>query len=275
VDFFILDLRSADVDGAVVPARLTLATPTLDVLQRAPYVVFMVHGFNVDRATGTAELRALSRLLPCVGPGAAVAVLWPGDCSVGPLSYPFETNKADDSSVELAKFIGDQLPQRPRIAFIAHSLGSRMVMQTVNQLRIMSVPVDQVCLMAGAIDGDSLASMAEYRSASTYASRIAALSSVSDRVLKFAYPAGNLLSAFIHWTRTTNAALGYQGPRAAAPPNGDIPRQVCSIVIPQSAGVDHGDYLPNASGPADPRQLAAAACANQVLRGDAAPAYSL
>src|SRR5271169_1507157 len=131
---FILDLRSADVDGAVVPARLTLATPTMDILQQCQEVVFLVHGFNVSRSDGAAELQNLAQLLPAVGDGAVVAVLWPGDSAIGPLSYPFETNKADDSAVELAKFINDNLPQRPSISLVAHSLGSRVVMQTVQQL---------------------------------------------------------------------------------------------------------------------------------------------
>lgn len=154
---FVLDLRSAPRGGAVVPARLTPPSPTLDTLRRCTDIVFLVHGFNVDRADGTVELGAFGAQLTALGPGAAVAVLWPGDSIIGPLSYPFETSKADDSAVELATFIGDNLPQRPRISFIGHSLGCRVVMETVRQLWIMNVPVAQVCLMAAAIDNDSLA----------------------------------------------------------------------------------------------------------------------
>ena len=272
---FVLDLRSADVDGAVVPARLTLATPTMDTLQQCQDEVFLVHGFNVNRSNGAAELQNLAPLLPAVGDGAVVAVLWPGDSAFGPLSYPFETNKADDSAVELAKFINDNLPQRPSISLVAHSLGSRVVMQTVQQLKIMGVTVDQVCLLAAAIDNNSLASTAEYRAAAEYASRVAVLHSPSDHVLKFAYPAGNLLSAFLHWTATSDAALGFTGPTSASAPNGSVPGEVQATGIPAADQVDHSDYIPNAAGPPSDKQLAAARYANLVLSGAESLNYSL
>jgi pimeloyl-ACP methyl ester carboxylesterase len=270
---FVLDLRSADVDGAVVPGRLTLATPTMDTLQLCRNVAFLVHGFNVSRSDGSAELQALGGLLPSIGEGAAVAVLWPGDSMLGPISYPFETNKADDSAVELAKFIGDYLSHCPRISFVAHSLGARVALQTVLQLRVMGIPVHQVCLMAGAVDNDSVANSAEYRAAAQYATRVAVLYSASDKVLRFAYPAGNLLSAFLHWTSTTDAALGYSGPRTASGANGDIPAGVLATAIPAQAGVDHSDYIPNATPPPSAKQLAAARYADAVLAGAVLVAY--
>jgi esterase/lipase superfamily enzyme len=271
--FFILDFRSADVDGAVVPGRLTLGTPTLDMLRECRNVVFLVHGFNVSRSDGSAGLRNLSGLLPVVGEGAAVAVLWPGDSMLGPTSYSFETNKADDSAVELAKFIGDNLPGCPSISFAAHSLGSRVVMQTVQQLKIMGVPVSQVCLMAGAIDNDSLAGEAAYLAAAQYADRVAVLYSPSDTVLQYAYPAGNLLSAFLHWTATSNAALGFTGPLAAPTDNQPIPQEVQATAIQKSAAVNHSDYIPNAVGPPSSKQMAAARYANLVLSGVAPLKY--
>lgn len=269
---FVLDFRSADQGGAVVPGKLTLPNPTIDTLQQRKEVAFLIHGFNVSRSAGSAELQALGNLLPAVAESAAVAVLWPGDSWSGPLCYPFETNKADDTAVELAKFIGDSLPQQPRISFVAHSLGCRVAMETVRQLRILSIDVGQVCLMAGAIDNDSLADSAEYRSAAQYAGRTAVLYSPSDNVLKLAYPAGNLLSAFLHWTETSDAALGYTGPHAASAPNGSVPSTVLATGIPKAAGVDHGDYLPSA--PPNSKQLSAARYANSVLAGVQQPTYA-
>ena len=270
--FFVLDFRSADVDGAVVPGRLTLGTPTLDMLRECRNVVFLVHGFNVSRGDAAAELRNLSGLLPVVGEGAAVAVLWPGDSMLGPISYSFETNTADDSAVELAKFIGDNLGRCPSISFAAHSLGSRVAMQTVQQLKIIGVPVSQVCLMAGAIDNNSLAGEAAYLAAAQYADRVAVLYSPSDTVLQYAYPAGNLLSSFLHWTATSNAALGFTGP-LAAPTDQPIPEEVQATGILKSAAVNHSDYIPNADGPPSSKQLAAARYANLVLSGAAPLKY--
>ena len=75
----------------------------------------MVYGFNVNRPDGSAELQNLGRLRTSVADGAAVAVLWPGDSMLGPVCYPFETNKADDPVVDLAKFINDNLIEDQRM----------------------------------------------------------------------------------------------------------------------------------------------------------------
>ena len=269
---FVLDLRSDPQGGAVVPARLT--SGSLDQLQQCKTVVFMLHGFNVDRADGTVELTALAANLPAVGAGAAVAVLWPGDSIIGPLSYPFETSKADDSAVELATFIGDNLPQQPAISFVGHSLGCRVVMETVRQLWMKGIAVSQVCVMAAAVDNDSLGSAVEYFDAARFAARVGVLWSPADRVLEFAYPLGNLLSAFIHWTPTSDAALGYTGPLPSGSPPGDPPADVQGVGIPPADGVDHGDYLPDATGALSDKQRAAARFANSMLAGDSPLAYS-
>jgi len=270
----VLDLRSDPQGGAVVPARLTLPTPTLDMLQCCGDVVFLVHGFNVSRQSGTVELGAFGEMLQALGSaGAAVAVLWPGDSAVGPLSYPFETNKADDSAVELAKFIGDSLPQHPRIHFVGHSLGCRVVMETVRQLWVRDIPVSQVCLMAGAIDNDSLATPHDYREAAGHATRVCVLYSASDTVLQYAYPIGNLVSAFLHWDATSDAALGFTGPCRSRSAPGDIPQDVLAVGIPGTAKVNHGDYLPGADGTCNPKQSTAARFANGMLRGTVPLSY--
>jgi len=271
---FILDLRSASQGGAVVPARLTLPSPTIDMLQQCADVVFLVHGFNVDRANGAIELQTFGENLPALGEGAAVAVLWPGDSVFGAVSYPFETNKADDSAVELATFISDSLPHRPRISFVGHSLGCRVVMETVRHLWIKNIPVAQVCLLAAAIDNNSLTDRAQYCDAAGYAARVGVLYSPSDTVLKEAYPVGNLLSAFLQSTSTTDAALGYTGPRASSSAAGGAPGDVQAVGIPASAEVNHGDYLPSATGELNNKQQAAASFANAMLAGSASLEYS-
>jgi hypothetical protein len=268
---FILDLRSASQGGAVVPARLTLPAPTLDVLQHCADIVFLVHGFNVSRQAGTVELGALAANLPALGAGAAVVVLWPGDSAIGPLSYPFETNKADDSAVELAKFIADSLPQNPRLSLIGHSLGCRMVMETVRQLWIRDIPVAQVCLMAAAMDNDSLAASEEYREAAMHAGEVCVLYSPADQVLRYAYPLGNLLSAFLHWNASSDGALGFTGPRAAS--GGSVPGQVRPVGILGANRVNHGDYLPGAGGQLNSKQRAAARFADAMLAGTVPLAY--
>lgn len=270
---FVLDLRSAPQGGAVVPARLTLPAPSIDILRVCPKVAFLVHGFNVSRAAGMVELQAFGSALTALADGAAIAVLWPGDSVIGALSYPFETNKADDSAVELAKFIADQLPQKPRISFVGHSLGCRVVMETVRQLWIKGIAVDQVCLMAAAIDNDSLSVMTEYGAAARYAARVGVLYSSADKVLRGAYPIGNLLSAFLHWSATSDAALGLTGPQSSSP--NTLPTDVQGVGIPKNDGVDHGDYLPDTAGSMNNKQQAAVRLVNGMLAGSVSLTYVL
>jgi esterase/lipase superfamily enzyme len=245
----------------------------MDVLWQCSRVVFLVHGFNVDREDGTGELSALGAHLPALGEGAAVAVLWPGDSIVGPLCYPFKTNSADDTAIELSRFIADSLPQKPRISLVGHSLGCRVVMETARHLWIKNVAVDQICLMAAAIDNDLLASKAAYLDAAQYAARVGVLYSPSDHVLRSAYPLGNLLSAFTHWTSTTNAALGYTGPLSCSAPPAQVPDSVRAVGIPRNASVDHGDYLPDHYGQLNVKQQCAARFIDAMLAGAGQLAY--
>lgn len=262
---FVLDFRSNASGGGVVPGHLYSQGAGFEALQQYRSVTFLIHGFNVDRQTGTAELAALAASLPTTSNEAAIAVLWPGDSCIGPLCYPFATTKADDTGLELVKFIRDVLIQTPQLSFVAHSLGCRVAMEALRHLWIRNVPVEQVCLMAAAIDNDSLANRRYYQDATRYANRVAVLYSPSDRVLEFAYPIGNLVSAFLHWAKTTDAALGFTGPRARQ--GESTPRTVAAVGIPAAAGVDHGDYLPEASGSPSRKQMAAATFANAVLCG--------
>ena len=171
------------------------------------------------------------------------------------------------AAVTLAKVgFGSALTQQNRLSRIGgRPLGCRVAMQTVQQLYIKSIDVAQVCLMAAAIDNDSLAEVANYRAAAQYAGRTAVLYSPSDMVLRAAYPAGNLLSAFLHWSATTDTALRFTGPRACS--DGSIADRVRATGIPAPNKVNHGDYLPNYDGTANCMQLLAARYANAVLAG--------
>jgi pimeloyl-ACP methyl ester carboxylesterase len=263
---YLLDFRTQNVGGAVVPGHLLQGS--LDQLQGERDVVFLLHGFNVSRPKGCVSLGRFAAELPLIQAGAAaVAVLWPGDSWSGPGCYPFEMGNADDTAAELARFIDETLINRPTVSLAAHSLGCRVAMRTVELLRQSGYPVAQVCLLAAAIDNDSLADAQTYRRAAAYTDRVAVLSSECDRVLQYAYPAGNLVQAFLHWQRTSNAALGRTGPRPCGSPPAPVPAQVSGQSVPASCKADHSDYLPSCD-PAvaiNPNQQAAAKFANTAL----------
>jgi len=148
-------------------------------------------------------------------------------------------------------------------------------METVKRLMRQKYHVQQVCLMAAAIDDDSLSIPRVYRAAAGAARRVAVLASREDRVLKWAYPVGDLLQAFAFWRDSPGLALGYHGPRSHGADH--VPVQVYAEQIPDSRKSDHGDYIPGPSGtPATHlrNQVSAASFANAVLSGDTDPEYT-
>jgi esterase/lipase superfamily enzyme len=218
---FILDFRLDDRGGPVVPGILI---DTLDGasgqaairrLAQVEQVVFLVHGFNVTRPRGRASLLKLAGLLPAARSQAVVGVLWPGDSWARAASYSFEGRDADDTAAQLVRFLGDIFPRGATVSFAAHSLGCRVVLETVRALDA-GFAVDQVALMAGAVDDYSLAWSRAYRAAVQRAKRVAVLASRCDDVLRLAYPIGDLLQAFLFFWR--DEPRTETGPRA--PPGG-------------------------------------------------------
>jgi hypothetical protein len=273
---YILDFRAADVGGAVVPGRLLQlsgAQPPLgteDDLQLETKITFLLHGFNVNRDEGREGLLRLANLLPAAAGGAIVGVLWPGDHWTGALSYPFEGNDADDSGAELARFIERVVRPGAGLSFVSHSLGARVVMETVKRLIGGGYRIGQICLMAAAIDDSSLADPEDYRDAVEITERVAVLASHKDKVLRFAYPGGDLLQAFFFWDDDAGLAAGYHGPKAVD--EHPLPSHVYHCQIPDLRDSDHGDYIP-ANSPS-PNQLSAALFVDGVLKLVITPQYT-
>lgn len=126
------------------------------------------------------------------------------------------------------------------LSFVSHSLGARMVLETIRQLHRR---MRSLILMAGAIDDDCLTD--EYQDAADNVDSISILASRSDWVLKFAFPSGNFLSGIIsrghpYW----HAALGREGPATIS----GIHLHPGDWQIPDNWGYGHGDYLPGMPG---------------------------
>ena len=126
--------------------------------------------------------------------------------------------------------------------------------------------------MAAAIDDDSLAHSRMYRDATEYSGRIAVLHSTRDRVLRFAYPVGDLLQAFRFWRDSPGLALGCRGPVAAPGNGGPPPGNVIEEAVGHH-GVDHEDYLPRVHGVPTTQQTRAARFAGDVIAGRQSPVY--
>ena len=201
------------------------------------------HGFHVNRADGISNLSHWASWLQPGPNGLFIAVLWPGDSRWIPfLDYPVEGSEAIKSGQLLAAYLGANFAGAASISFASHSLGARVVLETVRHLP-SSLRINALLLMAAAIDDNCLIN--EYRDAAARTARISVLASQRDEVLKWAFPVGNPLSGIVtrgdpYW----HAALGRTGP---TPP--DQPANLAKApLLPNSWGFDHGSYV-NCGGP--------------------------
>jgi hypothetical protein len=125
--------------------------------------------------------------------------------------------------------------------------------------------------IAAAIDDDSLSAPNVYLNAGRKVQRVASLSSKKDRVLRFVYPAGDLLQAFLFWDDSEGLALGYHGLRKHRATGTPKPANALDERIRKSKKVRHSDYLPDT--PVNHKQKSAAKFADAVISGDPDPVY--
>jgi hypothetical protein len=240
---YFLNTRSLPVGGGVGPLTVLDETnavhPASDVVStvRGHDVLLVTHGFNVCLLDGLQKLSNWAKLLD-IGSTVCVGVLWPGDARwIHLVDYPVEGNEAMAAGNELASFINSNFSGALSLSFASHSLGARMVMQTIAGL---SRPVRRLLLMAGAIDNTCLSS--EYAATARKVQSISVLASHSDDVLKWAFPAGNFVSGlFSRGTPYVHEAMGREGPAEPYPSPDNIH---ADWQIPDGWDYGHGSYLP-------------------------------
>jgi hypothetical protein len=213
---------------------------SLDISQlrsdiRGRHVLIATHGFHVNRADGIACLSNWEGLLQLTTPSIFVGLLWPGDSIwAHGLDYPEEPKIANEAGALIAPFLDANFGDAASISFASHSLGARVVLQTVSE---MSLPVRRVVLMAGAIDDNCLDT--EYQLAAAGVGELSVLASKKDDVLSVLFPLGNLLGGIIAeghpWW---HAALGHCGPSSPRPANFQAPFE-----IPSNWEYGHHHYL--------------------------------
>lgn len=265
---YLLDLRNQEVGGAVMSGHLYRVEDDLDVdwdthldeftrHTSGRRLLVLVHGYNNSRSFARERLVRFGRMLADGGcSDTLLAVLWPGDGWAKALTYPFEGKDADDSADALFKWLDRHAGVGARLAFVGHSLGCRVVMNTAQRVAgHRRLRLDRICLMAPAIDNDSLGRLdpTSYQGATLAADRIAVLASEEDGVLRFAYPLGDLVQTVLYGERW-GRALGRSGPVETDPPIVDriepVPRS------DPERDIDHGDYLDAEEGAEPPRTIA-------------------
>lgn len=266
MSFAFLNFRRFAIGGPAIPGRLHDAAGRAlpwSVMEESEEVVFALHGFNVTESAGRRTLGDFAALVP--SPLLTLGVLWPGDGAANALTYPFEEKPADDTATWLARTVLDHARPTARLNFIAHSLGCRVVLETMRRLLRHGRTAARVGLMAGAVDGDALARADRYRAAVRAAERVAILASRKDWVLEWAFPAGDFVASLFRGGYTA-PALGYAGPTGA-----DLPAHALRKRELEAAGVGHADYLPGR--PPNACHVATARWARALIDGAPDPAW--
>lgn len=242
-----LNLRAGSVGGGPAAEVRVLATepgePTtvgaLVEWARGQDVLLATHGFNVDQQDGIASLSHWRERLSLPASTRFIGVLWAGDAWLPVVDYPFEGDDAVQSGKLLADFLNKQFDEVASLAFASHSLGARMVLETIAHLERR---IRRLVLMAGAIDDTCLQD--EYKSAAAKVDTISLLASRGDWVLEFAFPAGNFLSGIVSRGHPyVRAALGREGPARA-----NLANLRPGWQIPDNWHYGHGDYFSTQSG---------------------------
>jgi hypothetical protein len=198
-------------------------------------LLFVTHGFNVTQPSGIVSLGLLDQYLKFSPPNLLIAVLWPGDSAIPLVDYPIEGDVAIDCGQRLAQFCNSYCSSAQSLSFASHSLGARLVLETVKQLQRQA---RSVCLAAGAINRDCLTT--EYAAVADNAERISILASREDYVLKVAYSIGDPFADLLHDDHVPfEIALGSEGPSMPAPTQAVPPWQ-----ISDESDFGHSDYLP-------------------------------
>jgi hypothetical protein len=231
----VIDPLILDGNGDAPVPRLRLIRPErIQSLLGAKHVVFAAHGFNLSYEEGARSLGRLEAKLDLSASELFVGILWPGDCWIPVINYPFEGDVTMECGRRLARFCNQHLNSTVSISFISHSLGGRVVLECIKN---MDRKARAACLAAGAIKRDCLSS--EYVQAFANAEVISILASHEDMVLRLAFPVGDAIGNILHddYARSLSA-LGYNGPPRATG------RTVPPWQIPDEADYGHHDYFP-------------------------------
>ncbi len=249
-----ISVRSTDIGGKVQDAFVLESfggdKPTYTTLDAKRVgddiagkdVILAIHGFNVSRPKGVRSLITLEAALELTENQAFFGVLWPGDFWLPVVNYPAEARDAVNSGSRIAALLNGPLSKAGSFTFISHSLGGRVLLETVSKLdRTAQI----VCITAGAVDDNCL--QHQYAKVKENADRIHVLASKRDVVLQLAYPLGDFASDLL-WRDNDSpwrGAIGRSGPNP-----GEARPNVQHRQIPSDLGYDHGDYFPPGDGSA-------------------------
>ncbi|WP_442430349.1 DUF726 domain-containing protein [Nitrospira sp. T9] len=205
--------------------------------------IILVHGFNNhygEAATAFQGFRKQQyRRDPSLLPPALETVLadahWPGDAAWGIadlvdfLVYPVAVTTAKKAGLVLASHLA-RMPNLEIVHFIGHSLGCRVILETIRALGARP-QVGKVCLMAAAVPVFQVEWGGRLEPAMVRARKVLVLYSGSDIVLTLTFPPGQFAAGSGEGFLPT--ALGHERP---------IPSVAGAVDAIEIPGAGHGDY---------------------------------
>ncbi len=216
------------------------------------HLLILVHGFNNAESEATAKYKhyvesvlSLEARPSQVLPDAVADFHWPGNEAVGPFAiadvagYPVDVERALDTVAPLATYLRRLIAARPgarRISLVGHSLGCRVILETMRRIGPAAGPPFAVVNLMAAAAPVALAEAGQaLATAPMAAATLLKAHSRADWVLWLAFPAGQ----FAAWTLGFEAAAyGEAIGRHGNPPGfGDAVRR---------EGNGHGDYWTDA-----------------------------
>ncbi|WP_342618408.1 alpha/beta hydrolase [Rhodoferax sp. GW822-FHT02A01] len=169
-----------------------------------PDLVVLVHGFNNNQEEAeVAYLGFRDRQAELLQTNSQrfedtlTDVFWPGDADWGfldrldALCYPKAVGVAKTSAPILADYLMSRTDVL-NLYFIGHSMGCRVVLETIEILRSRGhqTPIRKVCLMAAAVPTHEICPGGQLSKAFEVPERLRVLFSPADLVLQYAFPLG-------------------------------------------------------------------------------------
>jgi len=188
-------------EGTGAVAAFPVATPPR-WMEGQRHVVLLVHGYNADERAARRTFDAFLRMLPARFPTVG-RFYWPGDADWGVFSalcYPSKIPVARQSAATLAGYLaGLRGPGGGpvELTLVGHSLGCRVILELLEDLSWLKearAVVRVVVLMGAAVPVDLIEPGGSLRPSALQPFHRHVYHSDDDRVLRFAFPAGQALA---------------------------------------------------------------------------------
>ena len=204
-----------DAVGGAVRAQPILSDPSS--IEQAQHLVLLIHGYNNDTQAAKdayegfhARQRDLDADARYADGRTFIEVYWPGDAAWGFASFLFymgSIKRAIQTAERLADYLATHIVHAARIDIVAHSMGCRLSLELLRALenqpvaaRPSTLGIARIVFMAGAVPTFMLEQRSpSHRLRPAYDKILRegarSLYSGSDRVLGWAFPAGQSLAS--------------------------------------------------------------------------------